>query len=51
MYVSILEKDRQKGLYSSDPNFSDRYVWANSEQSDYGLHCLLFHLHLFDKAP
>ena len=21
------------------------------EQSDYGLHCLLFHLHVFDKIP
>ena len=40
-------------------NFSDRSVWANSadpdqileEQSDQGLRCLLFHLHVFDKIP
>ena len=38
-------------LYHTDPRFSDRQDWANSvnsdqEQSDQGLHCLLFHLHL-----
>ena len=53
--------------YLNDPKFSDRYVCANSsdpdhtaprgavllleEQSDQGLHCLLFHLHHFDKIP
>ena len=46
--------------YRNDPKFSDRKVWANStdpdqtapeEQSDQGLHCLLFHLHHFDKIP
>ena len=39
------------------PKFSDIQVWANSvdpdqtalqEQSDQGLHCLLFHLYLLD---
>ena len=37
--------------YRNDPKFSDRQVWANSaeEQSDLGLHCLLLHLHHFDK--
>ena len=39
--------------YRNDPNFSDRYVWANSadpdqEQSDQGLHCLQYHLHPLD---
>ena len=29
--------------YSADPDLE--------EQSDQGLHCLLFHLHLFDKIP
>ena len=29
--------------YRNDPKFSDL-----EEQSDHGLHCLLFHLHLFD---
>ena len=51
-------------LYRNDPKFSDKQVWANSadpdqtaplllleEQSDQGLHCLLFHLHLFDEIP
>ena len=48
--------------YRNDPKFSDRLVWANSadpdqtaplleEQSDQGLHCLLFPLHLFDEIP
>ena len=40
----------------NDPKFSDRQVWANSadpdqtaqEQSDQGLHCLQFPLHLLD---
>ena len=43
--------------YRYDPKSSDRYVWANSadpdqiaprleEQSDQGLHCLQFWLHL-----
>ena len=41
--------------YRNDPKFSDRQVWANSadpdqtaEQSDQGLHCLLFRLRLSD---
>ena len=38
--------------YSNDPKFSDRQVWANcvdlEEQSDQGLHYLLFHLHLLE---
>ena len=40
--------------YRNDPKFSDRLVWANSadpdleEQSDQGLHYLLFHLHLLE---
>ena len=43
-------------VYCIDHKFSDRYVWANSAdpdqnapemQSDQGLHCLKFHLHLF----
>ena len=41
-------------------NFSDRLVFANSGDPDQtaargesyqGLHCLLFHLHLFGKIP
>ena len=41
----------------NDPKFSDRQAWANSadsdqtapkEQSDQGLHCLQFPLHLLD---
>ena len=44
-------------VYHNDPKFLDRQVWANSadpdqtapeEQSDQGLHCLQFCLHLFD---
>ena len=45
--------------YRNDPKFSDRQVWANSadrdqtaplgaEQSDPGIHCLLFNLHLLE---
>ena len=33
------------------PKFLDRQIWANSadpEQSDQGLHCLQFPLHLLD---
>ena len=42
--------------YRNNPKFSDRQVWANSvdldqtvrqEQSDQGLHCLPFHLHIW----
>ena len=41
-------------MYHNDPKFSDRCAWANSadpdqtaqEQSDIGLHCLQFRLHL-----
>ena len=44
-------------LYPNEPKFSDRQVLANSadpdqtlllEQSDQGLHCLLFRLHRLD---
>ena len=47
----------------NDLKFSDRQVWANSadpdqtapllleEQSDQGIHCLLFHLHRFEEKP
>ena len=45
-------------IYRNFPKFSDRQVWANSadpdqtapreEQSDQGLHCLPFPLHLLD---
>ena len=39
-------------VFGNDPKFSDRYAWANSadleEQSDQGLHCLLFRLHHLD---
>ena len=43
--------------YHNDPKFSDKQSWANSgdhdqtspkEQSDQGLHCLQFPLHLLD---
>ena len=40
--------------YGNSPNFLDRQVFANSadpdleEQSDQGLHCLPFRLHLYD---
>ena len=39
--------------YPNDPKFSDRHIWANSvdpdrEQSDQGLHCLPYRLHLLD---
>ena len=37
--------------YRNVPKFSDRQIWANSadpEQSDQGLHCLQFPLHLLD---
>ena len=49
--------------YRNYPKFSDRYVRSNSEdpyqtaplllheQSAQGLHCLLFHLQVFDKIP
>ena len=49
-----------KSSLRNDPKFSDRYVKASSEdpdqtapeeQSDQGLHCLLFHLHTFNKIP
>ena len=50
----------EKLQYRNGPKFSDRLVWASSadqdrmlleEQSDQGLHCLLFNLHLFDDIP
>ena len=40
--------------YQNDPKLSSRQVWANSvdpdqkKQTDQGLHCLPFHLHLSD---
>ena len=37
--------------YRNVPKFSDRYAWANSEdpdQTDQGLHGLLFPLHRLD---
>ena len=38
--------------YRNVPKFSDRQVWANSadpdQQSDQGLQCLQFRLHLLD---
>ena len=44
--------------HGNDPKFSDRQVWANTPDpdqtaplGDQGLHCLLFHLHHFDKIP
>ena len=44
-----------KETYRNDPKFLDRLIWANSadpeKQSDQGLYCLLFHLHLFDEIP
>ena len=50
--MNILRVGGQKKRYRNDPKFSDRLVWANSadpDQTDQGLHCLLFHLYLFDK--
>ena len=56
----------QSKAYRNDPKFLDGLIWAKSadpdqtappirllleEQSDQGLHCLLFHLHLFDEIP
>ena len=46
----------KKVMYRNYPKFLDRQIWANSvdpdqtaeQQSDQGLHCLPFHLHLFD---
>ena len=52
--------DAAQVKYCNDPKFSDRFVKAKwqtqirlllEEQSDQGLHCLLFHLHVFDKTP
>ena len=43
--------------YRNDPKCLDRQIWANSpdqilkEQSDQGLHCLPFRLHLLDALP
>ena len=47
--------------YHNDPKFLDKKVWANiadpdqtaprREQSDQGLHCLLFNLHLLEENP
>ena len=46
----------KKVMYHNYPNFLDRQIWADSvdpdqtaeQQSDQGLPCLPFHLHLFD---
>ena len=47
-----------KSLRKNVPDMGIEFGWANSvdpdqtalwEQSDQGLHCLLFHLHLLDK--
>ena len=36
-------------MYHKVPKFSDREVWANSvDPPDQGVHCLLFHLHLWN---
>ena len=53
--------DTFSSMQRFDPKFSDRQVWANSADPDQtaprsspsnqGLHCLLFHLHVFDKIP
>ena len=37
--------------YRNDPKVSDKRSGQTGEQSDLGLHCLLFHLHLFDEIP
>ena len=41
--------DAAQVKYHDDPKILDRFVLE--EQSDQGLHCLLFHLHVFDKIP
>ena len=42
-------------LYHSGPKFSDKQAYPNSADPDQtapqGLHCLLFHLHLFYEIP
>ena len=52
VYVFMkISKYYRRALYQYDPEFSDRQVWANSadpDQSDQGLHCLPFRLHLLD---
>ena len=35
--------------YRNNPKFSDRMVWQTVEQSDQGLYCLPFYLHILDK--
>ena len=47
------ELDRTS-IYRNHPKFLDRFVLANSadqDQTNQGIHCLLFHLQLFDKIP
>ena len=44
-------KHFQVRFYRNYPKFSDRLVLANSADPDQGLHCLLFHLHIFDEIP
>ena len=58
--ISLLNNNNKKlkTSYRNNPKFSDRKVWANSAdpnqtaplESDQ-VHCLLFHLHHFDKIP
>ena len=55
MYICYLFLKISSGLWYTDdyrnfPKFSDRQVWANiaEEQSDQGLHCLQFPLHLLN---
>ena len=49
-----IQTDKYFINYRNDPKFSDRKIWENSadpdqtEQSDQGLHCLLFRMHLLD---
>ena len=51
-FFQIENKIEQFLMYRNGPKFSDTQVWANSvvleEQSDQGLHCLPFLVHLLD---
>ena len=43
-----MSEQRTQLHYRNDPQFLDRYAWANSadpDQTDQGLHCLPFRLH------
>ena len=51
--MPILNINKIRVHYRNFPKISDRQSWANSEtqirlQSDQGLHCLQFPLHLLD---